>query len=77
MQKNEELATMTAQKVCKVLNITLTHRKHIDGTRVTMAGFPFHALGIYLPKLVRAGLRVAICDEMKSGKKGVVETHKK
>ena len=57
-----------AQKVCKVLNITLTHRQY-DGTRVPMAGFPFHALDTYLPKLVRAGLRVAICDEMKSGKK--------
>ena len=66
-----------AQKVCKVLNITLTHRNHIDGTPVPMAGFPFHSLDTYLPKLVRAGLRVAICDEMKSGKKGVVETHKK
>lgn len=65
-----------AQKVCRVLNITLTHRQY-GGTRIPMAGFPFHALDTYLPKLVRAGLRVAICDEMKSGKKGVVETHKK
>lgn len=65
-----------AQKVCKVLNITLTHRQY-NGTRIPMAGFPFHALDTYLPKLVRAGLRVVICDEMKSGKKGVMETHKK
>jgi DNA mismatch repair protein MutS len=66
-----------AQKVCKVLNITLTHRHYSDGSRIEMAGFPFHALDTYLPKLVRAGLRVALCDEMKNGKKGVVETHKK
>ena len=66
-----------AQKVSKVLNITLTHRQYIDGTCMPMVGFPFHALDTYLPKLVRAGLRVAICDEMKNGKKGVVETHKK
>lgn len=52
-----------AQKVCKVLNITLTHRQY-DGTRIPMAGFPFHALDTYLPKLVRAGLRVALCDEI-------------
>lgn len=57
-----------AQKVSKVLNITLTHRQY-DGARIPMAGFPFHALDTYLPKLVRAGLRVAICDEMKRGKK--------
>lgn len=66
-----------AQKASRVLNITLTHRQYIDGTCMPMAGFPFHALDTYLPKLVRAGLRVAICDEMKNGKKGVVETHKK
>lgn len=65
-----------AQKASKILNITLTHRE-VNGTRVYMAGFPFHALYTYLPKLVRAGLRVAICDEMKNGKTGVVETHKK
>ena len=66
-----------AQKASRVLNITLTHRQYIDGTCMPMIGFPFHALDTYLPRLVRAGLRVAICDEMKNGKKGVVETHKK
>ena len=50
--------------VCKVLNITLTHRQYSDGSRIEMAGFPFYALDTYLPKLVRAGLRVAICDEI-------------
>lgn len=66
-----------AQKASRILNITLTHRQYMDGTCMPMIGFPFHALDTYLPKLVRAGLRVAICDEMKNGKKGVVETHKK
>lgn len=66
-----------AQKANRVLNITLTHRQYFDVTNVPMASFPFHALDTYLPKLVRAGLRVVICDEMKDGKKGVVETHKK
>lgn len=50
-----------AQKASKILNITLTHRDE-NGTRIYMAGFPFHALDTYLPKLVRAGLRVAIID---------------
>lgn len=50
-----------AQKASKILNITLTHRES-NGTRIYMAGFPFHALDTYLPKLVRAGLRVAIID---------------
>lgn len=50
-----------AQKASKILNITLTHREQ-NGTRIYMAGFPFHALDTYLPKLVRAGLRVAIID---------------
>lgn len=50
-----------AQKASKILNITLTHRE-ANGTRIYMAGFPFHAFDTYLPKLVRAGLRVAIID---------------
>ena len=50
-----------AEKVSNILNITLTHRD-VNGTRIYMAGFPFHALDTYLPKLVRAGLRVALID---------------
>ena len=48
----------------EILGITLTKRSNGKGTAATieMAGFPFHALDTYLPKLVRAGRRVAICD---------------
>lgn len=50
-----------AEKVSKVLGITLTVR---NSDRVKMAGFPHHAIDTYLPKLIRAGLRVAICDQL-------------
>lgn len=51
----------------KVLGITLTKSsktKDKDGKPLAMAGFPYHALDTYLPKLIRAGLRVAICDQI-------------
>ena len=51
-----------AKTASDVLGITLTRRNAKDCTE-QMAGFPHHALDTYLPKLVRAGLRVAICDE--------------
>ena len=50
-----------AEKVSNILNITLTQRD-VNGTSIYMADFPFHALDTYLPKLVRAGLRVALID---------------
>ena len=54
-----------AVEASKILNITLTHRNNAGGAAPTeMAGFPFHALDTYLPKLVRAGKRVAICDQL-------------
>ena len=60
-----------AVRAAKILNITLTHRSN-GGTSAAapmeMAGFPFHALDTYLPKLVRAGLRVAICDQLEDPK---------
>ena len=60
-----------AVRASKILNITLTHRSN-GGTSAAqpmeMAGFPFHALDTYLPKLVRAGLRVAICDQLEDPK---------
>ncbi len=58
-----------AVRASKELNITLTHRNN-SGTAasIEMAGFPFHALDTYLPKLVRAGLRVAICDQLEDPK---------
>ncbi len=60
-----------ALRASKILNITLTHRSNgAGGLNQTqeMAGFPFHALDTYLPKLVRAGLRVAICDQLEDPK---------
>ncbi len=60
-----------AVKASKILNITLTHRSNgasAAAKALEMAGFPFHALDTYLPKLVRAGLRVAICDQLEDPK---------
>ena len=58
-----------AVKASKILNITLTHRNNGASSSPTeMAGFPFHALDTYLPKLVRAGMRVAICDQLEDPK---------
>lgn len=60
-----------AVKASKILNITLTHRSNGGSSAaqaLEMAGFPFHALDTYLPKLVRAGLRVAICDQLEDPK---------
>ena len=52
-----------------VLGITLTHRNNKGKTQdVEMAGFPHHALDSYLPKLVRAGYRIAICDQLEDPK---------
>lgn len=56
-----------AQKASTILGITLTRsnsRKGPDGKPLEMAGFPHHALDSYLPKLIRAGQRVAICDQL-------------
>ena len=53
----------------KILGITLTQRsKSIKGEATQMAGFPHHALDTYLPKLIRAGMRVAICDQLEDPK---------
>ena len=60
-----------AVRASKILNITLTHRSNggnSSAPALEMAGFPFHALDTYLPKLVRAGLRVAICDQLEDPK---------
>ncbi len=58
-----------AVRAAKELNITLTHRNNGgNAAAIDMAGFPFHALDTYLPKLVRAGLRVAICDQLEDPK---------
>ena len=60
-----------AEKASKILGITLTKsskQKGPDGNAVKMAGFPYHALDTYLPKLIRAGERVAICDQLEAPK---------
>ena len=58
-----------AQKASEVLGITLTKRNGEDG--YYLAGFPYHALDTYLPKLIRAGLRVAICDDISEPSKSM------
>ena len=52
----------------QILGITLTKRANGQGKTVEMAGFPHHALDTYLPKLIRAGRRVAICDQLEDPK---------
>ena len=62
-----ETYSQDAEKASKILGITLTkssHTKDADGKPLAMAGFPYHALDTYLPKLIRAGERVAICDQL-------------
>ncbi|MBQ2531769.1 MAG: DNA mismatch repair protein MutS, partial [Bacteroidales bacterium] len=54
--------------VSKVLGIVLTRKSNGDKGYVEMAGFPHHALDVYLPKLVRAGYKVAVCDQLEDPK---------
>ncbi|WP_405227399.1 DNA mismatch repair protein MutS [Dokdonia sp. Asnod1-B02] len=56
-----------AVKAAGILNITLTSRNN-GGDRTELAGFPHHSLNTYLPKLVKAGCRVAICDQLEDPK---------
>jgi len=64
-----------AIKASKVLNIVLTKRANGAASHIELAGFPHHAMDNYLPKLVRAGNRVAICDQLEDPKsvKGIVK----
>lgn len=57
-----------AETAAQVLGITLTRRNNKGQTSTAMAGFPHHALDTYLPRLVRAGFRVAICDQLEDPK---------
>src|ERR1039457_626376 len=57
-----------AIKVSNILGIVLTRRANGVGTFIELAGFPHHSLDSYLPKLVRAGYRVAICDQLEKPK---------
>ncbi len=58
-----------AEKASQLLGITLTRRSNGSGKGDAMAGFPYHALDTYLPRLVRSGCRVAICDQLEDPKK--------
>ncbi len=64
-----------AIKASKILDIVLTRRSNGAAADIELAGFPHHALDTYLPKLVRAGNRVAICDQLEDPKmvKGIVK----
>jgi DNA mismatch repair protein MutS len=57
-----------AVKASQVLGIVLTKRSNGSASEIELAGFPHHSLDTYLPKLVRAGLRVAICDQLEDPK---------
>lgn len=57
-----------AVRASQVLGIVLTQRKNGAASHVELAGFPHHSLDTYLPKLVRAGYRVAICDQLEDPK---------
>ena len=63
-----------ARKASKILGIILTKRSN-GGSDDALAGFPHHSLNTYLPKLIRAGLRVAICEQLEDPKetKGIVK----
>ena len=69
-----------AAQASEILGITLTRRQNGVDSRIELAGFPHHALDMYLPKLVRAGKRVAICEQLedpkltKAARQKVVET---
>jgi DNA mismatch repair protein MutS len=69
-----------AIKTAEILGITLTRRANGSASFVELAGFPYHAIDTYLPKLVRAGQRVAICEQLedpkltkKIVKRGIIE----
>ena len=57
-----------AVRAAKILGITLTKRGAGSETETALAGFPHHSINTYLPKLVKAGLRVAICDQLEDPK---------
>ncbi len=59
-----------AEEVHAVLGITLTKRSNGSASETSLAGFPYHSLDTYLPKLVKAGYRVAICEQLEEATKG-------
>ena len=64
-----ETYSSDAVKAAGILGITLTRRSAGTPNETEMAGFPYHALDTYLPKLVRAGQRVAICEQLEDPSK--------
>ena len=64
-----------AIKASKVLGILLAKRGNGSASEIELAGFPHHSIETYLPKLVRAGLKVAVCDQLEDPKqaKGIVK----
>jgi DNA mismatch repair protein MutS len=70
-----ETFSTDAKVAAGVLGITLTKRANGKATEVELAGFPHHSLDTYLPKLVRAGYKVAVCDQLEDPKlaKGIVK----
>lgn len=64
-----------ARTVHKILGITLTKRSNGKASEVALAGFPYHSLETYLPRLIRAGFRVAVCEQVEDPKtaKGIVK----
>ena len=63
-----ETYSSDAVTAAKVLGITLTRRNNKNQESTEMAGFPYHALDTYLPRFIRAGYRVAICDQLEDPK---------
>lgn len=71
-----EMMGVDAVKASEILGITLTHRRNGKAGSIELAGFPHHALDTYLPKLVRAGQRVAICEQLEDPKQKQKEEYK-
>ena len=69
------------EKAAQILGITLSksnHTKDAEGKPLMIAGFPHHAIDVYLPKLIRAGERIAICDQLETPRqeKDVIQKQK-
>ena len=71
-----EMMGVDAVKASEILGITLTRRRNGNAGSIELAGFPHHALDTYLPKLVRAGQRVAICEQLEDPKQKQKEEYK-
>ena len=71
-----EMMGEDAVKASEILGITLTRRRNGKAGSIELAGFPHHALDTYLPKLVRAGQRVAICEQLEDPKQKQKEAYK-